>query len=59
MKSEVALDRNVIVGEEWIVAGTECGSLLVLQSDIYRSIYSIHILPFLLKYINVDNKILA
>jgi hypothetical protein len=49
VKSEVALDRNVIVGEEWIVAGTECGSLLVLQSDIYRSIYSIHILPFLFK----------
>jgi hypothetical protein len=54
VKSEVALVRNLIVGEEWIVAGSECGSLLVLQSDIYRSIYTIHIL-----YINVDNKILA
>jgi hypothetical protein len=54
VKSEVALDRNVIVAEDWLVTGAECGSQLVLQSDIciyiYIYMYNTHITIFIKMY---------
>jgi hypothetical protein len=44
VKSEVALNRNVIVAEDW---GAKCGSPLVLQSDTYICIYNTHITIFI------------